>query len=310
MKKFKVFINEHIDKDALNLLQEQAVITNNLDELEEVDAIILRALHVDSDMIKEAKNLKVIGKHGIGYDSIDINVAKEKGIKVVYTPHANVQSVAELIIAYMTNIARNVSLTFEKVKSNQIQSIAPKEFIGYEINNKTLGLVGCGKIGQKVAEIAKNGFNMNLIAYDPFVSIEDCKKYGIEKVNELEDLMYRADIVSVSVPLTRDTYHLIGEAAINQMKSSAILINTSRGGVVDEEALYQALKTNKIFAAASDVFEQEPPTTENLLLSLDNFVATPHIGANTVEAMKLMGTTVVDEVLRILNGKEANHRVV
>nr|WP_275955870.1 hydroxyacid dehydrogenase [Oceanobacillus polygoni] len=308
--KYKVYLNEHIDEDALNTLQKYATVTNNLDELKDIDAMIIRAEKVSRSMIEESKKLKVIGKHGIGYDSIDIGAAKEHDVKVVYTPEANVQSVSELIIALMTNVVRNISLSFEKGKKGENKSIAPKELMGYQLNNKTLGLIGAGKIGLNTSKIAKHGFDMKIVVYDPFVTEQQCSQVGIEKVDRLEDLMMIADFVSVSVPLTKDTKHLINERALRFMKPHAVLINTSRGGVIDEKALYTFLAEKKLFAAASDVFEHEPPTSKNPLLSLDNFVATPHIGANTAEAMKLMGSTVVKEVITVLEGKTPNYRVV
>lgn len=150
---------------------------------------------------------------------------------------------------------------------------------------------------------------MEVLAYDPYISKEECDQLGIQKV-DLDLLMTSSDFVSISVPLTENTKHLINESMLQLMKPNAILINTSRGGVVDEEALYNALIHKHIYAAASDVFVKEPPTSENKLLSLDNFVATPHIGANTHEAMALMGSTVVNEVLLVLRDKKPNYSVL
>ncbi|WP_185971032.1 hydroxyacid dehydrogenase [Alkalicoccobacillus porphyridii] len=310
MKKYKILLKEHIDKNALEILKESCTITDDFDEIENVDAIIIRAEKVTREMIAKAKKLKVIGKHGVGYDSIDIQASKEFGIDVVYTPIANIQSVGELIIALMMNTARNVSLSFERGKKNLNKTIAPKELIGYQLNHKKLGIVGAGKINRIAANIAKVGFNMEVLAYDPFISEEDCNELGFKKAQSLEWVMETSDFISISVPLTGDTKHLINKTMLDLMKSSAILINTSRGGVVDEDALYHALYNKSIFAAASDVFVNEPPTHENKLLSLDNFVATPHVGANTHEAMELMGSTVVNEVLLVLNGRTPNYRVL
>ncbi len=310
LAKYKVFLNEYIDEEAIELLEKHADITNNLEKISEIDAIILRTFPVSRKLIENAPKLKVIGKHGVGYDSIDIEAAKEHGVKVVYTPEANIQSVSELIIALMTNAARRISLSFEKGKNNQLTSIGPKNLIGYQLNKKILGLVGAGKIGLNTARIAKNGFNMKIIAFDPLISREQCEELGIEKIDNLNDLLKLSDFVSISVPLNKGTKHLINKDNLSYMKSNAILINTSRGGVVDETALYDALKENKIFAAASDVFVNEPPTGANPLLHLENFIGTPHIGANTKEAAKLVGLTIVQEVLLVLENKEPKYRVI
>ncbi|WP_144560276.1 hydroxyacid dehydrogenase [Shouchella miscanthi] len=309
MKPFKILLTEHIDVNAMKTLEEYCTITQDVNEIDVVDGMIIRAEKVTRDMIAKAKNLKVIGKHGVGYDSIDIKAAKEYGINVVYTPQANIQSVGELIIALAMNMARNVSLSFERGKQDKNKTIAPKELTGYQLSKKTFGIVGAGKISRIAATIAKQGFNMEVLAYDPYISREECDQLGIQKV-DLDLLMTSADFVSISVPLTENTKHLINESKLQLMKPSAILINTSRGGVVDEEALYNALIHKHIYAAASDVFVKEPPTSENKLLSLENFVATPHIGANTHEAMALMGSTVVNEVLLVLRDEKPNYSVL
>lgn len=310
MKKYKIFLNEHIIPSALEKLQDYADITNELTEIENIDAIIIRTTEVSREMIEKAKNLKVIGKHGIGYDSIDIKASKENGVKVVYTPKANVQSVAELIVGLMISVSRNIALAREKNKKNENITIAPKDLVGMELSGKTLGLVGAGNIGLTTSNILKQGFNMNVIAYDPFIDDSLCKEYGIHKVDKLEDVMSKADYITISVPLNDGTRYIIDENMLKLCKSHAVIINTSRGGVVDEKALYQALVNDKIFGAASDVFEVEPPTSENPLINLDNFVSTPHIGAATEEALERMGETVVDEVLKVLEGKEPKFRVV
>lgn len=306
----KIFLNEYIHPLALEKLQHQVEIVSDINQIEEVDAIILRTFVVDRNIMKKAKKLKVIGKHGIGYDSIDINTAKELGIKVVYTPLANVNSVAELIVALILNSSRNVSFAHFKVRNSECKTNAPKELTGIELENKTLGLVGMGNIAQTVARILKNGFNIKVIGFDPYVSKEKSNMLGIDKYDSLEDMIAMSDIVSVSVPLTEGTKNLISYNQFKYFKSSAILVNGARGGVVNEEALFDALNEGKIRGAASDVFVKEPPTAENPLVELSNFVATPHIGAATEEAMLRMGLTVIDEVMNVLNGKEAKFVVV
>ncbi|MEK4197956.1 hydroxyacid dehydrogenase [Cytobacillus sp. FSL K6-0265] len=306
----KIFLNEYIHPTAVDKLKKHAEIVSDFKNAEEIDAIILRTTNVSREIIEKASNLKVIGKHGVGYDTIDINAAKDYGVKVVYTPKANVQSVAELIVALMTNVARNTSIAFEKVRKSEVKTIAPKELIGVELQGKTLGLVGIGNIALGAADILKNGYKMKVIGYDPYVSEEKCQDLGINKCENLEAMLGEADFINISVPLTDSTRKMIDLEKLKCCKPNAIIVNTARGGVIDEEALYYALKTGIIRAAASDVFIQEPPTAENPLTQLDNFVPTPHLGACTEEAMIRMGMTVVDEVLAVLKGEEPRYPVV
>ncbi|WP_404332219.1 hydroxyacid dehydrogenase [Mesobacillus maritimus] len=306
----KIFLNEYIHPTAVEKLKDYAEIVTDFKNVEEIDAIILRTTNVSREIIEKASNLKVIGKHGVGYDTIDINAAKEYGVKVVYTPKSNVQSVAELIVALMTNVARNTSIAFEKVKKSEVKMVAPKEMVGVELQRKTLGLVGMGNIALAATDILKNGYRMDVVGYDPFVSEERYQQLGIKKYESLEEMLGEADFINISVPLTESTRNMIDLEKLKCCKPNAIIVNTARGGVINEEDLYFALKTGVIRAAASDVFIQEPPTAENPLTQLENFVATPHLGACTEEAMIRMGMTVVDEVLAVLKGEEPQYLVV
>lgn len=305
----KVYLSEYIHPAAVVKLKERAEIVNNFDSPEEIDAIITRVVNINKEIMERSKNLKVIGKHGIGYNNIDINSAKDLGIKVVYTPLANVNSVAELIVTLILNVSRNITLVNTKVKNSEYKTIAPKESIGIEVAGKTLGLVGMGNIARTAANILKNGFGVKVIGYDPFVSKERAEESGIKKYGTIEDLISNSDIINISVPLTEGTKNLIDEKHFDYFKPNTILINTSRGGIVNEKALYTALKNGKLRGAACDVFVNEPPTGENPLVGLDNFIATPHIGANTEEALYRMGMTVVDEIFKVLDGKDPDYPV-
>ncbi len=306
----KVYLSEYIHPEAVAKLRERAQIVNDFDDPESIDAAIIRVAEINRTMMERAKNLKVIGKHGIGYNTIDVNAAKELGIRVVYTPRANVNSVAELIVALVLNVSRNISLVHGKVKKSQIKTIAPEESKGVEISGKTLGLIGMGNIARLAAGMLKNGFGMKLIGYDPFVTAGKAEGFGIRKIDTLEELVSEADIVSISIPFTKETENLVDKRLFEHFKPNSILINTARGGIVNEQDLYHALTQGKLRGAACDVFVKEPPDENNLLVGLDNFVATPHIGANTEEALYNMGMTVVDEVFRVLDGKEPNFPVV
>lgn len=306
----KVYLREYIHPDARAKLAKQVEIVDSFDDVENIDGAIIRTDEVSRDVISKAKNLKIIGKHGVGCNTIDLEAAKEFGVPVINTPLANMNSVAELIVGLMLNISRNIAYCDTKSKAEGFSRIAPPEMTGIELTGKTVGLVGMGNIARRAGEILKGGFNVKLVGYDPFTSKEQADAWGIEKYEVLEDMLEVSDIINISVPLTKSTENMISAPQFDHIKKTAILINAARGGIVNEDDLYVALKEGKLRAAACDAFVVEPPTGENKLMSLDNFCATPHIGANTEEALVRMGEEVVEEVLTVLNGGEPKHRVV
>lgn len=305
-----VYLSEYIHPDAEALLREHVEVVDSFDEAEKLDAIILRTANVSRDIISRARHLKVIGKHGVGCNTIDLEAAKEYGVPVINTPLANTNSVAELIVGLMLNISRSISVCDAKSRMEGFERIAPPELTGVELTGKTVGLVGMGNIARRVGEILKQGFSVALVGYDPYCTKEQADSWGIRKYENLEEMLEVCDLVNVSVPLTKSTRNMIAADEFEHFKKNAILINAARGGIVNEEDLYLALKERKLRAAACDAFVQEPPTGENKLMSLDNFCATPHIGANTEEALYRMGMEVVRGVLRVINGEEPKHRVV
>lgn len=305
-----IYLSEYIHPDAAALLSANAEITDKMNRIEELDAIILRIAEVNREIMAKAKNLKVIGKHGVGCNTIDLQAAKEYGIPVINTPDANTNSVAELIIALMLDVSRNVAYCDAKSRKEGFSQIAPPEMTGIELTGKTVGLVGVGNIARRTGEILKNGFHVVLAGYDPYCSQEQLDTYGIRKYEDLDGLLAISDIINISVPLTAATKNMITKESFRHMKKNAILINAARGGVVNEEDLYDALKNGQIRAAACDAFVNEPPTRANKLMSLPNFCATPHIGANTEEALYRMGMEVVEGVLNVIGGKEPKNRVV
>ncbi|WP_422484958.1 hydroxyacid dehydrogenase [Gudongella sp. DL1XJH-153] len=271
-----------------------------IDNISEAEAIIVRTSIIDRERINRMPQLKIIAKHGIGTDNIDLEHAKEKGIIVTNTPTANMESVAELVVALTLASARKIAYSHDLTREG-LDKPAPKELTGLELGGKNVGLIGTGRIGQKVGSIFSAGFNMKVYGYDPFLTEEKAKELGIVKVDTVKELLKEADVVSISVPLTKDTTNLISMDELKQMKENAILINTSRGKIVNEADLYIALKEGIIRAAALDVFEIEPPKKDNPLLSLSNFIATPHIGAATEEALIRMGQTAVEEIKLLMN---------
>lgn len=306
-----VYLSEYIYPKARKELEEHYTVIDNMDHPEEIEAIILRTFEVSAEVMDRCPNLKVIGKHGVGCNTIDLDAAKQRGITVLNTPTANSNSVAELIVGLTLDIARNITAASEKTQNGEFKAVAPAAMTGMELSGKTLGLIGTGNIARRAAAILKGGFGVNVIGYDPFVSAEVMESWGYKKYETVPELIANADIINVSVPLTPATKDLIAGDTFDSFRKGAILINAARGGIVNEDDLYEALKAGKLRAAACDAFVQEPPTKNTTkLFELDNFIGTPHIGACAEEALQRMGEEVVSEVIRVLEGGEPSHRVV
>ncbi len=305
-----VYLSEYIDPEAEALLREKAEVVNTFDRIAEIDAIILRNIPVTAEMMDRAKNLKVIGKHGVGVNTIDVEAARERGIRVVYTPTANADSVAEMTVALFLALERGIVEANMNCRRGAYDRIGPKSLIGTEIGGKTLGQIGMGNIAQRIAAIMKNGFNCRVLGYDPFVSAEEAAARGFEKVDSLEEMLEQSDLVNINVPLVKSTERMISGDVFNHFKPSAVFVNAARGAVIDETDLYNALVAGKLKAAACDTFVSEPPTPDNPLLSLENFSATPHIGGNTEESLRRTGREVVEQTLAVLEGREPLHAVV
>ncbi|MEM2025914.1 MAG: hydroxyacid dehydrogenase, partial [Desulfurococcaceae archaeon] len=265
----------------------------------EFDAIIVRSkTKLTRDVIAEANSLRVIGRAGVGLDNIDVAAASEKNIKVVSTPQASTVAVAEATMALMLSLARMVP---DAVKSLRDGLWLKNKFMGFELRGKVLGVVGFGRIGKAVAKRAL-AFEMRVLAYDIKDVSGEAALLGVEVVPTLEELLKKSDIVTLHLPLNKSTHHMIGEREISMMKDGAIIVNTSRGSIVDSKALLKALKNGKLAGAALDVFESEPPQGEELeLVRLPNVVATPHIASQTVEAQVDAGIMIAEEVLKALN---------
>ena len=305
-----VYLSEYIDPTCRAKLEKAYEVVDNFDKPEEIEAIILRVFPVDAELMDKLPNLKIISKHGVGCNTIDIDAAKERGIIVTNTPGANANSVAELIVGLMLDICRNITVADRKSQAGEFDSIAPASMTGIELTGKTLGLIGAGNIARIVAKILAGGFDAKVIAYDPYMPKEAMESFGYEKVETVAEIIERSDIVNVSVPLTPETKDLIAGDMFDKFKKSAILVNAARGGIVNEADLYDALKAGKLRAAACDAFVNEPPTADNTnLYELDNFIGTPHIGAGTEEALIRMGEESVANVITVLSGGEPPRRV-
>ncbi|MFP3984388.1 MAG: phosphoglycerate dehydrogenase [Desulfurivibrionaceae bacterium] len=259
----------------------------------EYDGLVIRsATQVTKELIEAAENLKVVGRAGIGLDNVDIPAASQKGIVVMNAPDGNATTAAEHAISMMMSLTRNIPQATARMKEGGWDK---KKFQGREVTGKKLGIVGIGRIGAIVANRAQ-GLHMKVLAYDPHMPEDVVEKMGIELVS-LEDLCKRSDYISVHVPLTKETTKLISTNEFKTMKDEAMFIDCARGGVVDEDALYEALENGEIRSAALDVFEQEPTSLETTpLLKLDNFICTPHLGASTAEAQENVASAIAEQI--------------
>ena len=263
-----------------------------------VDAVLIRsATKMDAEAISAAKGLKVIARAGVGLDNVEIPVATAAGVMVVNAPTSNIVSAAELAIALLLASARFISPAHAALRAGKW---ARSKYTGAEIFEKTLGIVGFGRIGQLVAA-RMQAFGMNVIAYDPYMSPARAAQLNVRLV-ELDELLRTSDFITIHLPKTKETANLIGEEALSKVKPSLRIVNAARGGVLDEAALYRALKEGRVAGAGLDVFATEP-CTDSPLFELDNVVATPHLGASTDEAQERAGIAVAVSVRKALAGE-------
>ncbi len=294
----KILISDAIAKEGVELLKKEGheVDVKKLTPEELVaqiggyDAIIVRsATKVTADVINAGKNLKIIGRAGVGLDNVDAKVAKEKGIKVVNTPAATSISVAELAMGHMIAASRWIGYGTSTMKEGKWEK---KAMEGVELHGKTLGLIGVGRIGRETAKRAI-AFGMKVVAYDPYVS--DPGMEGIKMVPK-DELVANADFISLHIPLTPETKNILDKADFEKCKKGLVVVNCARGGTISEDALYDALKSGKVFAAGIDVFEKEPPEGTNKLATLPNVALTPHIGAATEEGQLRAGVQIAEQI--------------
>lgn len=269
----------------------------------QAEAVIVRTAPMKAGDIDRYPNLRLISKHGAGTDNIDLAYARQKGIPVTNTPGANSNSVAELIVGLMLALSRNM-LKADRMTRAGLERWTQPALAGFELHGKRIGLVGLGKIGQRTGEILREGFGCTILGYDPYLPQEVIRKMtGITLYNDLNELLMECDYLSLSVPLTDQTRNLIDREQLALMKPTAYLINTARGAVVNEEALARALAQKALAGAALDVFEKEPPSPHNPLMLCENFIATPHLGAATDEALIRMGMCALEQAIKIKEGQ-------
>ena len=258
--------------------------------------VIRSATKLTKEVLDKAEQLKIIARCGVGIDNVDLDFAKSKNIFVTNAPSANLISVVELTVALIISASRKLSLADSHLKKGEWNR---SEFLGYELYGKTLGIVGFGKADRLVADRMKS-FGMSIVFYDPYVTDWN----GSEESIELDDLLRTADVVSIHVIKTKDTENLISKDMLDLLKPSSIIVNTSRGGVLDEEYLFELLESEKIFGAGLDVYSNEPPENVDQYNGL-NLVTTPHIGASTNEAQLKAGLETIENIKKILAGDES-----
>lgn len=284
----EIFHNRGLETETAVGLSKDELIA----KIPEFDGLVVRsACKPDADIIAAATNLKVIGRAGIGVDNIDIKAATGKGVVVMNTPFGNAVTTAEHAIAMMFAAARQIPAANSGTQAGEWPK---KAFMGTELSYKTLGLIGCGNIGARVAERAK-GLQMKVLAYDPFLTEERAIELGVEKAADLDAMLARADVITLHTPLTDQTRNILSADALAKTKKGLILVNCARGGLVDETAVAEGLKSGHIAAAAFDVFAEEP-AKENILFGAPNFIATPHLGAATSEAQENVALQVAEQM--------------
>ena len=317
MPEITVIVTEPINVKGIEYLKEHNVNVIELppgsteetleQHIAEADGLITRgSVKVTREHMKNNSRLKVVGVHGIGYDHVDIPAAKEYGKIVCNTPDALTVTVAEMAMALTLALLRNVAAADKAVRKGE-WSRKYSDLIGVELAGKRVGIIGLGRIGTATARRMK-AFDAEVLYWSRTRKPEAEKKYRIQW-RELDDLLREADIISLHIPATPETRHIIGEAQISSMKTGVFIVNTARGKVIDQEALVKALQSGKVKAAALDVFENEPLPTDSPLCSMDNVILSPHLAASNVAGMQRMAVQVAECVLRSIQGMEPANRV-
>ncbi len=310
----KVLVSDNLGQIGIDMFENEEGIDVDVktglsaDELKAIiknyNGLVIRsATKVTEELLEAAVNLKVVGRAGIGLDNVDIPAATKRGIIVMNTPGGNVVTTAEHAIAMILSLTRNIPQGTASLKNEKWDK---KRLQGREVFNKTLGVIGFGKIGSIVADRAK-GLRMKVVVHDPFLTHEQIEKAGF-KYATLDELYSQADYITIHVPKTKDTIHLIDEDAFNKMKNDTMLVNCARGGIINEAALYDALETGKIAGAALDVFETEPPG-ESPLMKCEKFICTPHLGASTKEAQTNVAVAVASQIIDYLKNETITNAV-
>ncbi len=309
----KVLVSDKLAQEGIDILKQVAEVDVKTglseDELCDIigdyDALVIRSgTTVNGQILEHAKKLKIIGRAGVGVDNVDVPVATQKGIIVVNSPGGNTLAAAELTVGLLLALSRNIPQAYCSMMNGEWNR---SKFVGNEVYNKTLGILGLGKIGQEVAKRLQ-AFGMKVIAYDPFISRDAANAIGVEIV-ELDECFKRADYISLHLPKNKETLGMISTKQFEMMKDGVRIINVARGGIIDDNALIDALKSGKCAGAALDVFVQEPPDFSSELFKLPNVITTPHLGASTEEAQTNVAIDVAEQIVDVFQGKSARSAV-
>lgn len=308
----KILVTEPLDSEGIDLLRAQATVDVQLGldssalkkAIGDYEALVVRSqTKVNAEVIEAGKKLQVIGRAGVGVDNIDVEAATRHGIAVVNAPGGNIAAAAEHTIALMLALARHIPQGHIRVKSGEWRR---DDLLGTEVRGKVLGIIGLGRVGTEVTRKGQ-GLEMRVIAYDPFISTDYARNLSVELVS-WEELFRQSDFITVHTPLTAATREFIGAEELSLVKPSVRIINTARGGIINEEALFQALEQGQVAGAAIDVFSKEP-AGDNILLKSDKVIATPHLGASTAEAQKNVALDVAEQIIAVLKGQPARYAV-
>jgi D-3-phosphoglycerate dehydrogenase len=310
--KYTVLINKPIHDAALERLREEVDVltpyTASSSELLELlphmhGIILCFGFDMGGTEMDLAGNLKVIGRHGAGLDSVDLAAASERGIPVVFTPYGPTESTAEHALLLILATARRLPRLDQATRGGDFEIRERPDGMGHEIEGKALGVVGFGRIGRRLAGMCRDALNMSVYVFDPYLDAEAVSAWGGTYVGDLTELASRVDVLTVHTPLAPTTYHLINRDILRAMKPGAILINASRGAVIDEVALIEVLQDGHLGGAGLDVFDPEPPARNNPLFGFEQVVLTPHVASFTEEGRRRMSFTVVEDILKVLRGE-------
>ena len=322
---YRILLVEHIHQAGEAMLAQKAQLVypqpQNLEGILAVigdcNALVVRNTKITRQIMEAAPRLAVIGRHGVGYDTVDISAAADLGIPVVYTPAANTEGVAEIAVGFIICLGRKIVQAHTAMQSEELLSdtvtmaimTRQRGLVNADLWGKTLGVIGVGRIGSSVSRKVIAAFNMRVLGYDPYVNAETLAGCGVQKVDRLEEMLPRCDFVSLHCSGGAETRHLINGRTLALIKPDAYLINTARGSIVDETALIEALQKKRISGAAIDVYEPEPPRPGNPLLHMENVIVTPHFCAMTEESLYNMATMVAQGVLDVLEGRRPQYPV-
>lgn len=309
-----VLVNKPIHTDALKRLSEEVEVLTPfdasrqeiLDLLSGVQGVVLcLGLDFTADVIDACKSLEVIGRHGAGVETVDVEAATLKKIPVVFTPYGPTESTAEHAFTLMMATARKLSFLDRETRAGNFN--VRDRTVGKELFEARVGIVGFGRIGKRFAQMCRGALNMKVHVFDPIMGRSDVEGWGAVYETDIVEMASKIDVLSLHCPLTEQTRHIVNRQVFDAMKPEAVFINASRGPIADESALIGALQQNKIFGAGLDVYEPEPPADDNPLFSLDNVVLTPHLASFTEEGRQRMGLTVVEDVLSVLRGEKPEY---